>query len=139
MTLDAENPMARFGALPPYAVTLAIRIDRLDGNNPVLIMPYQEKVEGRPGFLHGGAIAGLIEMAALMTLRGALSESDPGARFKPINVTTRYLRSGIEKETHASASFVRFGRVLASIEATAWQDDRDRPIAIAQMSYLIDR
>ena len=31
-------------------------------------MPFHEDVVGRPGYLHGGAIAGLLEFAAFTTL-----------------------------------------------------------------------
>ena len=34
-------------------------------------MPFDEDVVGRPGFLHGGAIAGLLEFAAFTTLAGS--------------------------------------------------------------------
>ena len=45
-------------ALPPYARALDMRIvDELDGA-PVIAMPFADRVQGRPGFLHGGAISG---------------------------------------------------------------------------------
>src|SRR3546814_3100122 len=48
-------------------------------------MPFSDDVLGRPGFLHGGAIGGLLEMAAIVALHAAL-ESEGGGRIKPINV-----------------------------------------------------
>ena len=44
---------------------------RLDGA-PVIAMPFADKVQGRPGFLHGGAISGLLEMAAVAAIHRAL-------------------------------------------------------------------
>ena len=35
-------------------------------------MPFHDDVVGRPGYLHGGAIAGLLEFAAFTTLARAL-------------------------------------------------------------------
>ena len=44
--------------LPPYAELLGLRAERRDGET-LWIMPYGDAVVGRPGYLHGGAIAGL--------------------------------------------------------------------------------
>ena len=50
--------------LPPYARLLDLRIiDGADG--PQVVMPFSNDVLGRPGFLHGGAIAGLLEFDQL--------------------------------------------------------------------------
>src|SRR3546814_8992761 len=72
-------------------------------------MPFSDDVLGRPGFLHGGAIGGLLEMAAIVALHAAL-ESEGGGRIKPINVTVDYMRGGREKETRAQGIVTRLGR-----------------------------
>ena len=51
--------------LPPYAEILRVSVEAEDGAPPVLLMPFADDVLGRPGFLHGGAISGLLEMAAI--------------------------------------------------------------------------
>lgn len=149
--------------LPPYAHKLGVALDPDDGERLRLVMPFSDDVTGRPGFLHGGAIAGLIEMAAIVALRRALHASDgamrgvasqaptqdmgaiepippvPGAGIKPINVTLDFMRGGRERTSYASARVTRLGTRVANVEASAWQDDRDRPIASARMNYLILR
>lgn len=124
-------------SLPPYAQTLGISIAPGDGA-PVLVMPFAEGVMGRPGFLHGGAIGGLLEVAAIAALRHALS-AEGGATIKPINVTVDFMRGGREKPTYAQGLVTRLGTRVANVEAHAWQDDRARPIASARMNYLIVR
>jgi len=96
-------------------------------------------VLGRPGFLHGGAIGGLLEMAAVVALKHALAEEDGEARIKPINQTVDYMRGGREKPTRARGIVTRLGTRVANVEAVAWQDDPARPIAAARMNYLIAR
>lgn len=125
--------------LPPYAETLGLSVERPgDGDSaPVLVMPFTRDVVGRPGFLHGGAIGGLLEMAAIVALYHALSD-DP-ARVKPINVTVDFMRGGRDKPTRAIGIVTRVGTRIANVEAIAWQDDRERPIAAARMNYLIQR
>jgi len=122
--------------LPPYAMLLGLSAD--SDESGVLIMPFAEGVLGRPGFLHGGAISGLMEMAAIVALRDALAE-EGGGRIKPINVTVDFMRGGRDKPTRARGVVTRLGTRVANVEATAWQDDRDKPIAAARMNYLIAR
>lgn len=100
-------------------------------------MPFGDDVLGRPGFLHGGAIAGLLEIAAFGVLREALDDS--AVRMKPVNVSIDFLRGGTAQDTHASAVIKRLGRRLAHVEASAWQDDEAKPIATARMNVLLKR
>ena len=124
--------------LPPYAETLGLYLDPEDGERCRLIMPYADGVLGRPGFLHGGAISGLMEMAAIVALRHALAD-DGGGKIKPINVTVDFMRGGRDKLTYSRGVVTRLGTRVANVEATAWQDDRAKPIAAARMNYLIVR
>lgn len=127
-------------ALPPYAVTLGLSIEDAGGPHgaPVLLMPFGNHLLGRPGFLHGGAIGGFLEMAAIVALHHALPPEDR-PRVKPVNVTVDYMRGGRDKPTRASGIVTRLGSRVANVEAFAWQDDRDRPIASARMNYLLSR
>jgi uncharacterized protein (TIGR00369 family) len=125
-------------ALPPYAALLGLRAERSADGELIWTMPFGERVVGRPGFLHGGAIAGLLEFAALGTLYDRLGPSDQ-ARLKPINVTVDFMRGGGEHETYATATISRLGNRVANVEAHAWQLDRAKPIAAARMNLLIRR
>ena len=59
--------------LPPYASLLNLRVEA-GAHGPLIVMPFGDDVVGRPGFLHGGAIAGLLEFAAFTTLARALGD-----------------------------------------------------------------
>ncbi|HEY9554020.1 PaaI family thioesterase [Allosphingosinicella sp.] len=124
--------------LPPYARLLGLSMNRGDGGELVWVMPFREQVVGRPGYLHGGAIAGLLEFAALGTLYDALGSRE-GVIVKPINVTVDFMRGGIDHETYASAVVTRLGNRVANVEAHAWQQDREKPIAAAHMNLLLRR
>ena len=123
--------------LPPYADLLGATLGHDADGTPLLEMPFADDVTGRPGFLHGGAIAGLLEVAAIAALHHALDGED--ARVKPINVTVDFMRGGRDKPTFAAGVVTRLGTRVANVEATAWQDDRTKPIAGARMNYLIER
>jgi len=124
--------------LPPYADLLGLTLERDEDGAPVLVMPFGNDVVGRPGFLHGGAIAGLLEMAAIAALQEAL-EVEGAGRIKPINITVDFMRGGRDKPTRAAGVVTRLGTRIANVEASAWQDGRSRPIAGARMNYLIER
>lgn len=122
-------------SFPPYAQLLKLRIDEGE-QGPLVVLPFHEDVVGRPGFLHGGAIAGLLEFAAFTAL---WRELDDDVGVKPITVTVDYMRGGSDHDTYASAVIERLGARIANVEAFAWQKDRSSPIASARLNFLLDR
>ena len=122
--------------LPPYAQLLNLRIENGD-QGPLVVMPFHEDVVGRPGYLHGGAIAGLLEFAAFTSLGRQLG--DEVVVMKPITVTVDYMRGGTARETFAEAIVERLGARIANVEAFAWQRERAKPIASARLNFLLDR
>ncbi|WP_294192081.1 PaaI family thioesterase [uncultured Sphingomonas sp.] len=124
--------------LPSYAALLGAVLERAEDGTPIMMMPFHDGVIGRPGFLQGGAISGLLEVAAITALHHALAE-EGGGRVKPINVTIDFMRGGRDRETRAAGTITRLGTRVANVEAFAWQDDRTKPIAAARMNYLIER
>jgi len=121
--------------LPPYAQLLRLRTEE-QGDELRFVMPFHDDVVGRPGFLHGGAIAGLLEFAAFTALSRAIGED---VVKKPITVTVDYMRGGTRGDTYAEARIERLGKRMANVESFAWQRDRDRPIASARINFLLDR
>lgn len=125
--------------LPPYAKLLDLSLERGSDGIATLVMPFNDAVIGRPGFVHGGAIGGLLEMAAIIALADALGDDFESTRIKPVNVTVDYMRGGREKPTFGQGTVTRLGNRVANVEARAWQDDRAKPIAHARMNYLLVR
>jgi uncharacterized protein (TIGR00369 family) len=125
-------------ASSPYAQTMGFTAARDGEGHLILSMPFDEGKQGRPGFVHGGALAGLLETVAYAMLAEALDDGDR-PRLKPVNVTVTYMRGAVAKTTHARATIERLGRRIANVEAVAWQDDPAKPVAIAQMNVMLDR
>jgi uncharacterized protein (TIGR00369 family) len=119
----------------PYARTLGLTLSHNSGR-AVVTMPPGEGVTGRPGFLHGGAISGLLDYAAWVTVMDALED---GVRVKPISITVDFMRGGRLENAHASAHIERLGRRIANVVATAWQEDETKPIASANLKFLVVR
>jgi uncharacterized protein (TIGR00369 family) len=121
--------------LPPYAQLLALRTETREDGGLLFVMPFREDVVGRPGYLHGGAIAGLLEFAAYGELAQAVAGR--GVTPKPISVTIDYLLGGKNRDTFASATIERLGARIANVEAFAWQKDRRTPIASCRINFLL--
>ncbi len=124
-------------AMPPYGEALGIVIDHDEAGNPVLSVPFSTRMMGRPGYLHGGAMSGLMEMAAFAALRAELDRRGEAVRLKPVNIQVEFMRGGTEQTTYAMGTVTRAGRRVALVNAEAWQDDRSKPIALAQMKILL--
>ena len=105
------------------ALRMLDRDDGLYANTPAAHLFLDRR---KPSYL-----GGMLEMAAWVALRHALGTET--ATIKPINVTIDYMRGGRERTTWAAGSVTRLGARIANVAATAWQDDRDRPIAAARL------
>jgi uncharacterized protein (TIGR00369 family) len=130
--------MTANSTLPPYALAMGMRIDSIDDDGaPIIAMDYSERAEGRPGFLHGGGIGGLLEMAAYAALHTALGAEDAEVRIKPVNISIEYLRAGQPQTIWATGHVLRAGRRVANVQAEAWQDDRSKPVASCWVNFLL--
>ena len=122
--------------LPPYGQLLRLRTEE-EGGALRFVMPFHGDVVGRPGYLHGGAIAGLLEFAAFTALTRAIG--DEGVVKKPVTLTVDYMRGGTPGDTYAEAVIGRLGKRMANVEAFAWQSERSKPIASARINFLLER
>lgn len=123
--------------LPPYARSMGMQIAGMLDGAPLVTMDFSDRALGRPGFLHGGAIAGMLEIAAIMALHAELGDEDAKVRIKPVNISVEYLRGGVTVETYARGEVIRAGRRIANVRAEAWQADRAKPLASCWMNFLI--
>ncbi len=124
----------------PYAAMLGLSYAKA-GGELVVTMPYAEGLVGQPfpPRLHGGTVAGLMEITATAALVVALLGDEVVPTLKPVNVTVDYLRAGAPQDTFAAAHINRLGRRIANLRVEAWQDDRALPIAGAHMNILLAR
>lgn len=123
--------------LPPYARSMGMEVDHVEDGAPVIAMDFATRVMGRPGFLHGGAIGGLLEMAAHAALRAELERQGSDSRIKPVNISIEYLRGGVQERIFARGEVIRAGRRVANVRVEAWQGDRSRLVASSWMNFLL--
>ena len=119
----------------PYARFLGLKLQQVEGER-VCLMPYQPMLIGNSALpaLHGGTLGALLESTAIFELMAqAASDRVP----KIISLTVDYLRSGKAQDTWAHAVITRAGRRVANVRVEAWQEDRARPIATANVLFLV--
>ncbi len=118
----------------PYARHLGLRAEVHD-ETLCVAMPFEDRLVGNmllPA-IHGGAIGGLMEIAAMVACSSAVRSS---RMPKLIDSTTDYLRSCKAEKTWASAQMVRQGRRVVAVRTTTWQGERSRPVATGRMHLL---
>ena len=123
--------------LPPYARSLGIALDHIEHGTPVLSLGFDERVEGRPGYLHGGSIGGLLEIAGYAALRAHLASEGREVRAKPVNITVQFLRGAGSQITFARGRVTRAGGRTSNVDVEAWQGNRSKPVATAVLNFLL--
>ena len=124
-------------ALPAFAETIGAAICRWDDDRPILAIDYSDQICGNPGMFHGGAVGGLLAMAAVATLQAELGGRQSASRLIPVSSTVEFLRAAREARAFVAAEIVKSGRRFANLQAWLWQDSREKPVATAIVNILI--
>lgn len=119
----------------PFFKFLGLQVDQSDDQAVLCMMPASERHIGNPYFknIHGGVIASFLEASASLVVFDKPEEGAP----KPINLTISYLRPAKMKSLNCRATIVRSGRRIAVVEAVAWQDEEEKPVAKGQFQFLL--
>lgn len=119
----------------PYAAFLGLDLE-MRGEEPYGLLRYTPEAIGNPLLpaLHGGVLCALLETAAILQIAW---EIELLSLPKTITLTVSYLRSGRPQDVFSKARITRQGRRVTSVHVEAWQDDRDRPIAVATGQFMI--
>ena len=110
---------------------------RLDHGKLVLMLDRRRSNIGNPSLpaIHGGVIAGFLELTSIIEVLFSLQiDNFP----KVIDFSIDYLRPARYKTTSAGCLILRQGNKLVNASVTAWQDDKNLPVASARCHFLID-
>ncbi len=107
-----------------------------DGQQVTCRLPFREDFIGNPlgRSIHGGIVYSLLNSAAVLQVIWKL---DGVVNPRTIEMAVSYLRMAGEGDQWAHAEIVRAGRRVATVSATAWQDDPDKPFATAHAHVLL--
>ncbi|MCA9622060.1 MAG: PaaI family thioesterase [Myxococcales bacterium] len=119
----------------PYARFMGISVDCL-GDEVTARLAYADHLVGNPRLpaLHGGTLGALLETAAIFHV---LKTAETLVIPKTITLTIDYLRPARPIETLARGITVKQGRRVVNVRAEAWQDDPDKPVAVARGYFLV--
>ncbi|PQA36060.1 PaaI family thioesterase [Amnimonas aquatica] len=119
----------------PYAQLLGVQMQEGD-DGLLFVLPYQAHNIGNDGLpaLHGGVIGGFLETAALLHL---LWVRESVELPRTVDFSIDYLRSGKAETLYAQCSVTKQGKRVANVLMTAWQESRDKPVAVARAHFLL--
>lgn len=132
---EVQTRLAAALARIPYAAFLGVRAE-LKGDELTLVLPFADHLVGNPLLpaLHGGVVGALMELTALTQLAiASKTEKFP----KTIDIGVDFLRSGRPIDTYARARVIKIGRRIANVQAEAWQNERNQPIAAMHGHFLL--
>ncbi len=117
----------------PYARLLGMKAQSVS----LFHLPPSKSNIGNPTLpaLHGGAVGGFMEMAAIahtMMIMDVLRVP------KVIGFSISYIRPGRFLDTYARCEVERFGRKMVNVGIQAWQEDEKVHIAKASVQFLLD-
>ena len=132
----ARNDFSGLVDAIPYHRYLGIKLIELDGEM-IATLPSNEKLIGNPLLpaIHGGVIGAFLETTAIFHL---LSAGQTLHVPKTITITIDYRRSAGPVDTFAKGITTKLGSRVANVRAEAWQDDPARPVATANVNFLIE-
>ena len=118
----------------PYGRLLGMRASVEQG---CYLLPPRASNVGNPTLpaLHGGALAGFMEMSAAMEVVMRLAVDHIP---KVVDFSIEYIRPARLEETHARCEIVRFGRKLVQVAVDAWQQSDQQPVAKARAHFILD-
>ncbi len=117
----------------------AMDIGLADTEDLVFQLPYSPELIGDPatGVIHGGAISTLLDSAL-----GSVAISHPENNFNTATVDLRidYMRPAKPECTiFASAEVYQTTRHIAFLRGIAWDERRDKPIAMATGTFTFSK
>lgn len=136
-SLRSIDEVQQLIATIPYARLLGFSVEADADGGLLGRMAFSQMRYGNARFkaLHGGALAGLLEFAALAELLRQPRVQPVPAR---LSISVDYLRAAHDRDTVASASLIRIGRRIAGVRAVAWQADPAKPVVAATVQFQLE-
>ena len=101
----------------PYGQQLGVVTESIEVDRVRLRLPYRETLTTIGDMVHGGAIAGLVDVAATAAC-WASPNVDPSARGTTIGFTINYLNAGRGQDLIAAAEVIQRGKSISVCEVT---------------------
>jgi len=134
-TLDGFDLMRQFLPASQYVRHLGIAGEGLEPDHATLRLPFADHVITIGETVHGGAIASLIDTAA-MAASWATPEAPASMRGTTVGLAVNFLRAANKTDVVARARVARRGKSLCFVEVDA-VDGSDERVAQALVTYKL--
>lgn len=122
----------------PHAHLQGIRLERVDGEEVTLRLPYRDELVGNPetGAIHGGALTVLLDQA--LGIAGLCCDRVGNKMTATLDLRIDHLGvAPAGRDILASARVYRATRRILFVEGIAYCDSRESPIARATGSWVL--
>lgn len=118
LTVETLDDLIR---IPPFHKWLGLRCTHVEPERVTVVLPYREELIGNPNIpaIHGGIIAGLIDLAG-----GAATFTVCNAPTPTIDLRIDYIRPAKQGDLVAEARIVNAGRTVAFVDVDVRQEAR---------------
>ena len=130
---EISATIERFIVRSPYGALLGLRGESVEPDRVRVRLPFRPDVTTLGEMVHGGAIAGLVDVAATAAA-WATPRATLGARGTTVGFTLNFLGPGLGKDLVAEARVVQRGGTLCVLEVVVG-DDAGRVVARALVTY----
>ncbi|MEL6618101.1 MAG: PaaI family thioesterase [Pseudomonadota bacterium] len=122
----------------PHSRDLSMTLVEMTEGEATITMPYDDRLVGDPdtGVISGGAVSALMD-----TCCGAavMSHPDNGGGTATLDLRIDYMRAATPGQPiTTTATCHHVTRSVAFVRATAWDDDRDNPVATATGAFTVE-
>src|SRR2546430_1162367 len=115
-TVSGADFMRQFFPQSPYVAHLGMQLTDMQPGVATLTLPFTEAVVTIGTIVHGGAIASLIDTAAMVAAWSDAELPAAKARGTTINISVAYLAAAEKEDIKAVARVLRRGRSLVYID-----------------------
>lgn len=133
---EADRLTRQLVGMVPHNRELGLATVHATRGMAIMRLPYAEQLVGNPetGVLHGGAITTLIDAVSGLA---AITAPEIPRRVATLDLRIDYLRPATPQlDVFARAEVYKLTRDIAFIEATAYQDDMQDPVAASTSTFM---
>jgi uncharacterized protein (TIGR00369 family) len=135
MSLSGEDIMRQFLPTSPYVAHLGIRLVSIQPGEAVLTLPFAPELVTIGTVVHGGALASLIDTAAMVAAWSDAPVPDK-IRGSTVNLTVTYLAPANKEDLQATARVLRRGKSLVYVDVDV-QGASGSPVAKGMATYKL--
>jgi uncharacterized protein (TIGR00369 family) len=140
MSLDnaAKLELTRqFARHTPHSHLQGIRVERVEGDEITLCLPYRDELVGNPetGVIHSGALTVLLDQT--LGMAGLCSDLLPPTLTPTLDLRIDHLGvAAAGRDIYAVGRLYRATQRIIFVEGFAYSESRDRPVARATGNFV---